>query len=153
MTGFAPIQNYTTLKQKDVALVFFCALYPYKITLLSNGTEQFINATTALYPYKITLLSNNGFKYNSCVSALYPYKITLLSNKIFSSFSLNVALYPYKITLLSNLKYLRKTAYEPFVQFCKNICYIFNMLVFYKKETPAYLISLFVGYSSFIFIF
>ena len=34
----------------------------------------------ALYPYKITLLSNNGFKYNSCVSALYPYKITLLSN-------------------------------------------------------------------------
>ena len=26
------------------------------------------------------------------------------------------------------------------------------MVVFYKKKTPAYLVSLFVGYSSFVFI-
>ena len=47
------------------------------------------------------------------------------------------ALHPYKITLLSNLKYLRKTAYEPFVQFCKTICYIFNMVVLYKKKDTS----------------
>ena len=91
--GFVPIQNYTTLKQQ----------------ILYRTLE------IALYPYKITLLSNNGFKYNSCVSALYPYKITLLSNRDhFFNAGLS-ALYPYKITLLSNIKYLRKTAYEPFV--------------------------------------
>ena len=82
---FTSPQNYTTFKPiQDMAdaplslcthtklhysqtekcsACFFCALYPYKITLLSNGTEQFINATTALYPYKITLLSNN----KSCI--------------------------------------------------------------------------------------
>ena len=62
------------------------------------------------------------------------------------------ALYPYKITLLSNLKYLRKTAYEPFVQFCKNICYIFNMVVLYKKRHQRiWYLFLLVAHLSFSF--
>ena len=72
-------------------------------------------AEEALYPYKITLLSNAENKRCDERFALHPYKITLLSNDRKTGEPMEDALYPYKITLLSNLKYLIKTAYEPVV--------------------------------------
>ena len=56
--SFVPLQNYTTLKQKLGREPARRALYPYKITLLSNNKANDNNKISALYPYKITLLSN-----------------------------------------------------------------------------------------------
>ena len=56
------------------------ALYPYKITLLSNYDKQAAKDAKALYPYKITLLSNINVHLTVSEKALHQYKITPLSN-------------------------------------------------------------------------
>ena len=157
------------------SMAMVCALHPYKFTLLSN--DYFINTISCLLcsptklhysqtcfnrsDIKVTLCTPTKLHYSQTIPCMAEQNTTMLCTPTklhYSQTKLNItvgslmALYPYKITLLSNLKYLRKTVYEPFVQFCKNICYIFNMVVLYKKKTPAYLVSLFVGYSSFVFI-
>ena len=131
------------------------ALHLYKITLLSNTINNKTTFSftppqnhTTLKPYRTCSCAACCFTSpqnyttfkpiqdmaNAPLSLCTPTKLHYSQTLTGLNLSPTKALYPYKITLLSNLKYLRKTAYEPFVQFCKNICYIFNMVVFELKR-------------------
>ena len=65
MNGFVPLQNYTTLKRWHFRRRNLWALYPYKITLLSNINVHLTVSEKALYQYKITPLSNTAHFLNT----------------------------------------------------------------------------------------
>ncbi len=72
---YYPIKLHYSQTLVDKLNFFICVLLPYKITLLSNGSELIMPFVKVLLPYKITLLSNAYKALIHGVWFYYPIKL------------------------------------------------------------------------------